>query len=344
MRTLIYGAGAIGSYMGVLLTDSGADVTLLARGAQYRALTDNGIKVDWADGRSKRIRVKTCEPGNSGGGFDLVIVTLKSMQLAAAADDMMAALAPDGALVMLQNGLPWWYFEVIDSPWRGKQLASLDADGTLAKKIDLARVIGAVIYKPVTGKAPGHLFLPKTDLDRLIVGELNHQSTERANHIATFIADGCMPTEVTTDIRAEKWGKLLLNVLWNPLCTLTQSAPGRIAATAGGAELVRQLAKESGAVAASIGITPLLDIEAELRRVEGNFVQTPSMLQDLRAGRPLEWDAILNVIIEIAGITGVAVPALRNVAACIGLLDQRIRMDAVAFKPASTNLASTKAA
>ncbi len=333
MRTLIFGAGAIGGYLGGLIADAGADVTLLARGAQYHALTDAGIKLEWADGRNKQFRVKTCEPGKAGGGYDLVIVTLKSMQLAGAADEMMASLAPHGSLVMIQNGLPWWYFERVDSPWRGRQLASLDADGKLAKKIALDRVIGAVIYKPVTGKAPGHLFLPKTELDNLILGEPDNRLSERAQQIATFMTATCIPTEVTTDIRAAKWGKLLLNVLWNPLCTLTQSAPGRIVATAGGAELVRQLSRESAAVAASIGIASKLDVEAELRRVAGNFAQTPSMLQDLRAGRPLEWDAILNVIIEIAELTGVAVPALRNVAACIGLLDQRVRTEGVAVRP-----------
>ncbi len=340
MRTLIFGAGAIGSYLGGLLAGNGADVTLLARGAQYRALTDHGIQFEWADGRSKQVGVKTCEPGAAGSSYDLVICTLKSMQLAGAADEMMAALAPDGALVMIQNGLPWWYFDQVDSPWRGRQLASLDADGTLAKKIALDRVVGAVIYKPVTGKAPGHLFLPKTELDSLILGELDNRLSERTQRIATFLTAACMPTEVTADIRAAKWGKLLLNVLWNPLCTLTQSAPGRIAATAGGAELVRQLSRESAAVAASIGVVSELEVEAELRRVAGNFAQTPSMLQDLRAGRPLEWDAILNVIIEIAGLTGVAVPALRNVAACIGLLDQRVRTEGVAICPVSVKAAA----
>ena len=82
MRTLIFGAGAIGGYLGGLLADAGADVTLLARSAQLSALANHGIKLEWADGRSKQIRVKTAAPGQAGSGYDLVIVTLKSMQLA----------------------------------------------------------------------------------------------------------------------------------------------------------------------------------------------------------------------------------------------------------------------
>ena len=57
------------------------------------------------------------------------------------------------------------------------------------------------------------------------------------------------------------------------------------------------------------------------------------MMQDIRAGRALEIDAILNAVIEMADLTGVAVPALRNIAACVSLLDQRVREEGVAIVP-----------
>ena len=116
MRILVYGAGAIGGYLGALLAEAGADVTLLARGAQLEALNRHGVNLEWADSRSRRVPVRACGPGTASGRFDLVVVTLKSMQLAAAADDMASLLAPGGSLLMIQNGLPWWYFERVDSP------------------------------------------------------------------------------------------------------------------------------------------------------------------------------------------------------------------------------------
>jgi ketopantoate reductase len=53
----------------------------------------------------------------------------------------------------------------------------------------------------------------------------------------------------------------------------------------------------------------------------------------VRAGRPLEWQAILGAVIEIAGLTKVSVPTLRNIAACIGVLDKRIRSEGIGIGP-----------
>lgn len=337
MRILIYGAGAIGSYMGHLLAQAGEDVTLLARGRQAEALKRNGIQVQWQDGPSVTTRVQACEPGKYEGRFDLVIVTLKSMQLAAAAQDMMRALSDDGVLVMVQNGLPWWYFERMDSPWRGTRLDCLDPEGVLARTIALDRVLGAVIYKPVMLPAPGQLFLPKIDSNKLIIGEMDGRISARANRAAEVITRAGMPVEVTPDIRAAKWGKLGVNLIWNPLCSVTQSSPGYIAEQPGATELVRCIVAEAKAAAAAVGVTLDMDAEVQLARAAGNYKQQPSMLQDLRAGRPLEIDAMVNAVIEIARVAKVEVPTLAGLAVALGLLDQRVRSEKAAIGPHHPN-------
>jgi 2-dehydropantoate 2-reductase len=333
MRVLVYGAGAIGAYLGGLLAEAGVDVTLLARGAQHQALSTEGLVLEWGDGRTRRIPVKVCRPGETDGQYELVFVTLKSMQLADAAPDIVATLSDNGSMMMIQNGLPWWYFDRVDSPWRSTRLPHADPDGRLAANFDLDCVVGAVIYKPVMVTAPGRLFMPRVTADRLILGEIDNRISSRVEQIAAIVSAAGLPTEVSTDIRTAKWRKLMVNLIWNPLCALTQSSPGHIAGFPAGAELVRTMMAEGAAVAASVGVAVEADPEAELRRIADNFSQQPSMLQDLRAGRPLEWDAILNTVIDIAAITGVPVPTLKNIAACIGILDQRIRMDGVAFQP-----------
>ena len=341
MRSLIYGAGAIGSYLGGQLAAAGTDATLLARGAQYEALSREGLTISWSDGRKQHIKVNACRPGEAQGTFDIVFVTLKSMQIAAVAADINALLSPSGVMVMIQNGLPWWYFEGVDSPLRGKRLACLDADGALARSIDLSRVIGAVIYKPVMVTAPGQLFIPPFKAERLIIGELDNRVSARARDIAALVDNAGLRCEVTDDIRLAKWAKLISNLVWNPLCALTQSTSGHIAALPGGAELVRQLMREGEAVARAAGVPLTADIDGELARVHGNFSQQPSMMQDIRAGRAMEIDAILNAVIEMADLTGVAVPALRNIAACVSLLDQRVRSDGVAIVPLRTAAAGS---
>ena len=333
MRTLIYGAGAIGGYVGGLLSKAGNDVTLLARGAHAAALERDGLTIEWHDGRNLHVRPSVALPGAAIGKFNKIFVTLKSMQLADAAADIARLLAPGGNLVMIQNGLPWWYFEHLDSQLSGTRLKSLDPDGRLAQEFDLERVIGAVIYKPVMLAAPGRLFIPKVPLDRLIIGELDGGISERAQRVAAQVSAAGLPTEVTPDIRLEKWQKLGSNLVWNPLSALTQSTSGYVAASPAGADLVRRMIGEGRAVAASLGVTIDLDAETELKRVKGNFSQQPSMMQDIRAGRPLELDAILGVVIEIAALTGVPVPTLTDIATCVDLLDRRVREDRVAFRP-----------
>jgi 2-dehydropantoate 2-reductase len=332
MRILIYGAGAIGGYLGALLAHRGEDVTLLARGATREALARDGVHVTWHDGRELHVAVPTCEAGQAPGRFDLVVVTLKSMQLPTAARDIAACTSEDGAILMVQNGLPWWYFDRVASPWAGTRLHSLDPDGQLAASLDLDRVVGAVIFKPVMANAPGRLFIPPSPRERLIIGEVDDSRTPRLDAIARTVGDAGMPVEIAPDIRAAKWEKLLVNLVWNPLTALTQSPAGFIAAGPGGADLARAMMAEGVAVTRALGVDTGFDAERELQRVAGIFTQQPSMLQDVRAGRPLEWQAILGVVIEIAALTGVPVPTLQAIAACIAQLDERIRTG-VAFRP-----------
>jgi 2-dehydropantoate 2-reductase len=334
MRVLIYGAGAIGGYLGAILSRSGVDVTILARGKTYDSIALQGLVVDWAVGNERLVVTpQVCKSYEPNGLFDVVFVTLKSMQIPASAENIVSKLKPNGSMVMIQNGLPWWYFEGVDSPWRGVSLSSSDPDGILKKYINLSQVIGAVIHKPVMVTKPGHLFVPEVRADRLVIGELDGQHRLRLDEIASMVGAAGLPVEITNDIRAAKWTKLMVNLVWNPLTALTQSPAGAIADFPQAKELVKSILEEGSLVAASVGIKVDCDSDAEILRVTGNYTQIPSMLQDVRAGRPLEWQAILGSVIEIAGLTKVAVPTLRNIAACIGVLDQRILNEGLGIGP-----------
>jgi len=334
MRVLIYGAGAIGGYLGAVLSRSGVDVTILARGATFDVIKSHGLAVDWAVGNEHLVvHPPVCTSDESDGLFDVIFVTLKSMQIASSAENIVSKLRPQGCMVMVQNGLPWWYFEGIDSPWRGVSLSSLDPDGILKKCINLGQVIGAVIHKPVMVTKPGHLYIPEIRADRLVIGELDGQHRSRLDVIASMVGGSGLPVEITNDIRAAKWTKLMVNLVWNPLTAITQTPAGAIVDFLPAKELVKSILDEGSLVAASVGIKVDCDSDAEIRRVTGNYTQIPSMLQDVRAGRPLEWQAILGSVIEIAGLTKVPVPTLRNISACIGVLDQRIRSEGLGIGP-----------
>lgn len=321
MRILIYGAGAIGSDLGALLSASGEDVQLLARGAQLAALQANGVTVEHQGQPSVQVPVKALSAEECSGRFDLIFVTLKSTQLAAAAKSIVSLLAPDGVMVMIQNGLPWWYFDGVESAHQGARLTCLDPDGVLQREMPLSKVVGAVIYRPVTQTAPGKIFVPKVMPPKLQIGEVDNQLSKRIQSIADLVSRAGLPTEATQDIRRAKWQKLMMNLIWNPLSSITQSSPGYIVQSALASDMVGLMMQEGSAVARSVGIDIKVDPLAELERVRHNVAQQPSMLQDVRAGRPIEFDAIINVVVEMAQLTGLSVPTLKSVAAMLDVLN-----------------------
>ena len=219
------GAGAIGGYLGGILTARGADVTLVARGAQHAALSTNGVRLEGTkSGRPEPIRVKVCKPGEERGPYELIFIGLKAHQIAENAAHLARLLAPGGMLLFPQNGIPWWYFEQLDSPLRGTRLPSLDPDGVLARTFPIEAVIGAVTYKPADLYEPGCIRLADQVTDRLVIGELDNRLTPRLEAIRALIEPAGWPVLATGEIRTFKWRKLLSNAVFNPLGALTQSS------------------------------------------------------------------------------------------------------------------------
>jgi 2-dehydropantoate 2-reductase len=324
MKILIYGSGAIGSNIGGLLTKHGENVTLLARGAQLEALRSQGLIVERKNYPVEKIAVKAVSAEECEEKFDVIFVTLKSTQLQFSATDIVSKLAKNGSLVMIQNGLPWWYFDGLDSQYSGLSMHSLDPGGILKKTLPLDCIIGGVIYMPVSQLAPGHIYLHDIAVPKLLIGELNGVLSSRLQNLKRLVNDSGLMTEAVQDIRKEKWLKLSINLIWNSLCAITQSAPGYVSENIFVADLVRDMIRELDSVAQSLQVTLELDAEKELQRVHGNYAQQPSMLQDVRAGKMLESDAIVGAVIEIAEITGVKIPALRIIGGLLGVINQTI--------------------
>ncbi|HKR56918.1 MAG TPA: 2-dehydropantoate 2-reductase N-terminal domain-containing protein, partial [Gemmatimonadales bacterium] len=90
MRILVYGTGAVGGFVGGILAAAGVDVTVVARGAQYDAISKKGITLEGPkSGRPEPVRVKVCRPGEEKPPYDVIFAGLKSQQLAGAAAHMV---------------------------------------------------------------------------------------------------------------------------------------------------------------------------------------------------------------------------------------------------------------
>lgn len=334
MRYLVYGAGTIGGLLGGLLTRAGQDVTLVTRGAHRAAMAERGLIVhDKASGRTDTIPVRAIEPDAAQGSYDVVYVTLKAHQIAASAAHIARLRAKDGCYVFCQNGLPWWYFDGIDSPHAGTRLKTLDPDGSLARTFPIETIVGSLIFKPCDMVEPGMLSHTASAGDRLVVGEVDNARTPRLEAIAADMNAAGLKCEISSDIRRSKWIKLLNNAVWNPLCALTQSANNQVARYEPTRELAAAMIAEAKAVAASVGVVLDVDPGGTTEEMAKRPPATSSTLADVRFGRQLELDALCRSVIEMADLTGVPVPFLRAITACAGLLDRRIVEDGVCLRP-----------
>ncbi len=330
----MYGAGAIGGYLGAILSAAGEDVTLVARGAQYEALSSRGIILEGPkSGRPEPIPVRAVRPGDEKPPYDLIFVTLKSHQLVAAARHVRSLGGKDAMFVFPQNGLPWWYFDGIESRYKGTKLKTLDPDGVLSRTFEAPNIIGGIAFKPSDIVEPGRIRLADSDFDAITLGEIDNRMTPRLDTIAKITGNAGWASKIAPDIRKAKWTKLLSNAVWNTLGVVTNAVPADAARFAPTARLATAMIREVMSLADAVGCTLEADADMLVAASARRAPLPSSTLQDVRAGRALELDAILNALLEIGALTGVATPKLEVIAACANLVNQRITEDGVAIRP-----------
>ena len=334
MKILVYGAGAIGGYLGAILSAAGEDVTLVARGAQYEAMASRGIILEGPkSGRPDPIKVRAVRPGEEKPPYDLVFVTLKAHQLASAAVHVRSLGGKDTMFVFPQNGLPWWYFDGIESRYKGARIKTLDPEGVLSRTFFAPNLIGGIAFKPSDLVAPAHIRLADSEADAMTLGEIDNRMTQRLQDIAKITTAAGWAGKPVTDIRKGKWTKLLSNAVWNTMGAITQSSATQAARFAPTAKLAVMMTREVIALADAVGSTLEVDAEALVAASAKRVPLPSSTLQDVRAGRTLELDAIINALLEVGQLTGVATPNLEVIAACANLLNQRITDDQTAIRP-----------
>ena len=321
MKIAIVGVGAIGGYLGTRLALAGEDVTFIARGANLEALQTRGIRLILDDGTEEVVpRVRATADYTAAGPQDLVILAMKAHQVAAVAADVPKLFGPDTVVVPMQNGIPYWYFHAHPGPLAGSRVASVDPDGSIGERIGCERVIGCVVYPAAELVAPG--VIKHVEGNRFPVGEPNGTPSERVARVAAcFVAAG-LKSPVLEDIRSEIWLKLWGNMTFNPISALSRATLAGICEYPPSRDLAAGMMAEAQAVAHKLGITFRVPLEKRIAGAEKVGHHKTSMLQDVEAGRPLEIDALLGTVIELARLTDTPTPRLDTVYALTTLLAQ----------------------
>ncbi|MCM0018371.1 MAG: 2-dehydropantoate 2-reductase [Tagaea sp.] len=321
MDICVFGAGAVGGHLAARLAAAECRVSVVARGPHLEAIRQNGLELRIAD-RTIRARVRATHDPREIGPQDLIVVSVKAPALAGIVDDLKPMLKSDTSVVYAMNGIPWWYFHGMpDRPDR--KLAILDPGGRLWDEIGVARTIGCVVYSANEVVEPGVILNRSPARNRLILGEPAGR-TGRAAAIAQALAASGMDIQTSADIRKEIWRKFLVgNMTLSLLAALTGSAADAIVRDPELARVAREIAREGKTLAARLGVD-LSDLDPDVQLDPANVPagNRPSMLQDLERGRPMEIDAMVTIVQDLAAETSIPVPNFAIVAA---LLKRRAR-------------------
>jgi len=320
MKICIYGAGAIGGFVGAKLAAAGADVSLIARGAHLAAIREKGLTLRM-NGESRTVRVTATDDPRALGPQDYVIIGLKAHSLPAAVEPMQPLLGNDTAIVTAVNGIPYWYFYRHGGALEGRRLESIDPGGKQWDMLRPERAIGCIVYPATELVEPG--IIQHVYGDKFPLGEPSGESTGRAQRLADAFAAAGLKAPVINNIRDEIWLKLWGNLCFNPISALTHATLDVIAFDPATRAVARNMMSEAKAIGDRLGAHFRVDVE---RRIDGAGkvgAHKTSMLQDLERGRPMEIDALVKVVQELGRVVDVPTPTLDTV---LALVQQRARV------------------
>ena len=307
MKTCIYGAGAIGGWIGIALAQAGARLNVVARGATLQALRQGGLQLHRSDGTRQHAPVHVVADPADLGPQDLVIVAVKGPSLDSVAQQIAPLLGPDTLVLTAMNGVPWWFLEGgFGGPLAGRRLTAIDPQGRIAAAIPSAQVVGGVVHASCSLDAPGvvrHHFG-----NGLILGEPSGEATPRVLALAAQLQRGGIDATVSPQIQRDIWFKLWGNMTVNPISALTGATTDKILADDLVRGFISAVMLEARDIGARIGVP--IDQSPEDRhavtRKLGAF--KTSMLQDVEAGRPVELDALVAVVRELGQNLGLHTP------------------------------------
>ncbi len=319
MKFCIYGAGAIGGYLGAELALSGNQVTLIARGPHLKAIQKNGLTLV-KEGESKTVDVSCTDDPTEAGPQDYVIITLKAHSVSGIVEQMLPLLGPDTPVVTAQNGIPWWYFHKLQGSWEGHQLESADPGGKIWKTLGPERAIGCVVYPSCEIVEPG--VIRHVQGKRFMLGEPDGTRSDRIMALSEALTPSGLKAPVRTKIRDDIWLKLWGNVSFNPVSVLTLATLEQITAHEGVRGVIRNIITEAQSVAAQLGVQFPVDVDKRIGWAADVGAHKTSMLQDLEMSRPMEIDALVSTVAEMGRLVDVPTPTIDVVLSLVRLRAQ----------------------
>jgi 2-dehydropantoate 2-reductase len=305
MRVCIFGAGAVGGFIGAHLARAGEEVSAVARGATLEALDREGLRLESREGSFASPVRANSDPAELGEQ-DVVVVAVKAPAMPEVARRIGPLLGPETMVVTAMNGVPWWFFSGFGGEYEGTRLDTVDPGGAIAGNIPAQKVIGCVVHGSFQSPEPG--LVRHVAGNRLIVGEPAGGVSERLRRLAAMLEGGGFEVEVSGQIQEDIWYKLWGNMTMNPISAITGATSDLILDDPLVNGFCLRIMEEAQRIGAQVGCP--IDQTGEERnaitRQLGAF--KTSMLQDVEAGRAVELDALVSAVREIGELVGEPTP------------------------------------
>ena len=316
MRAWIVGAGAVGLGLASALLAGGARVGLVARTETRRALRRKGLRKSGLFG--ERLHppesfALAAEIAAIPAPADFLVVATKSFDSEPVADALAgsAVLGQDTQVVLFQNG------------WGNEE--------PFVARLPRERVWSARVITGFRRPEPQHVEIT-VHAEPIRVGSLFGEPAERVRPLCDCVAAGGLPCEPTDRIAHDLWAKLLYNGVLNPLGAICDVRYGALAAHPATRETLGALAREIFAVMRAAGhATHWPDAAAYLedfhaRLLPPTAAHESSMLQDLRAGRRTEIDALTGAVVRLGEAHGIETPVNRTLLSLVRFLEDHRRV------------------
>jgi 2-dehydropantoate 2-reductase len=315
MRIAVMGAGAVGGYFGAKLAAAGHDVAFIARGKHLDALRRDGLRVNSPSGNLDIKNALFTADAAQAGGADLILFCVKSYDTEAAAERLRPIVGARTVILSLQNGV--------------------DNTDKIARRFDDRRTLAGVVYVGAQVISAG--VIEHSTGGSIIFGPRTGGHSDATKIVHQAFATAAIPCEASAEIQKAQWRKLLWNSSFCAISCLTRATVKDIVES----ESLAKLAVDCMAEARQSAQTRDIDLSPELFEETLKFSQSlgafkPSMLQDLEAGKPLEYEAFNGIVVKLLSDAGKDAPVNRVFYGALQFLDNKIRKEASRSNHAST--------
>jgi 2-dehydropantoate 2-reductase len=319
LKVCVFGAGAIGGYVGVGLARTDVELSVVARGAHLAAMRSGGLRLR-IDGEECVAHPRCTDTPSELGVQDYVIIALKAHTISDAVDSIAPLLGARTCVVTASNGLPYWYFHGTGGIVDGTTLETVDPGGKQRRVLGPERAVGCVVFPAADVVAPG--VIEHEHGRKFPIGEPNGETTARIEVLHRLLTQGGFDAPIRSDIRDEIWLKLWGNLCFNPLSALTHATVDVIAKDPETRAICKAMMAEARTIGERLGLHLRVDADRRIDGMAALGAHKMSMLQDLERGRTMEIEPLVGVVQELGRLLDVPTPTVDVV---LALIRQRAR-------------------